>query len=337
MIKRHYVVCDGVNHRKKNWICQYCGLDLKTIEKGANRANHVRWCSLNPNRNHSKSGRKSIEASFIPWDLIQKDYDSGMTLGQLCNKYSIKWSTFSRNKKKYGFNQHRGIAFFPSAESREKMRKSRIRYLESHEHNWSFNHKISFPCNKFKDELRKNGISFIEEYRPLLDHFYQIDIAFPDKKIGIEVNGNQHYNEDKTLAPYYQKRKEEIEKVGWKLYDFHFSLFYRKNKIHEIIDFIKNQKLGSMDYLEDDWHLSKKKLWEIEKRERDRRAEEEKLKKIEQTKENLLKSGIDFSKFGWVNKASKIIGVSWSHVNDWMHSYMKEFYETQCFHKRAYG
>lgn len=57
------------------------------------------------------------------------------------------------------------------------------------------------------------------------------------------------------------------------------------------------------------------------------------LNKIEQKEkiELLLNSDIDFSKFGWVNKASKILNIRPQKVNNWMKKNMLEFYEKNCF------
>ncbi|MDY5668732.1 MAG: hypothetical protein SPK43_05840 [Candidatus Onthovivens sp.] len=58
------------------------------------------------------------------------------------------------------------------------------------------------------------GINFIEEYCPFIDSAISVDIAFPDIKIGIEINGNQHYNRDGSLKDYYQKRHDKLEEAG---------------------------------------------------------------------------------------------------------------------------
>ena len=63
---------------------------------------------------------------------------------------------------------------------------------------------------------------------------FSIDIAFPDLKIGIEVNGNQHYKNDR-LIEYYQQRHDHIIGLGWNLYELHYSLFFSEEKMREII------------------------------------------------------------------------------------------------------
>jgi hypothetical protein len=111
-------------------------------------------------------------------------------------------------------------------------------------HPWKNNKKfLSKPCEKVKKDLIKYNISFEEELQPLKDRFYSIDIAIVDKGIGLEINGNQHYNNDKTLKDYYQKRKELIEEKGWKLYDIHYTKVYDDNFIKELVKKIKGEEI----------------------------------------------------------------------------------------------
>ena len=66
------------------------------------------------------------------------------------------------------------------------------------------------------------------------DRYFSIDIAFPDKKIGIEINGNQHYDSSGELKKYYRERHNLIEEKGWKLLEFHFKEIYKE----EIIEWL---------------------------------------------------------------------------------------------------
>lgn len=56
-----------------------------------------------------------------------------------------------------------------------------------------------------------------------------------------------------------------------------------------------------------------------------------KQQEIKDICQKLLDSNIDFSKFGWVGKASKIIGITPQKVNQWMKRNMLEFYNDKCF------
>lgn len=55
------------------------------------------------------------------------------------------------------------------------------------------------------------------------------------------------------------------------------------------------------------------------------------LVKIELVKEAYHNSTIDFSKFGWVNNVSKLIGIRTQKINKWMRRYMFKFYDEHCF------
>jgi len=117
-------------------------------------------------------------------------------------------------------------------------------------HFWTNKEKfISKPCEFFKKKLIDKNFVFIEEYIPLKDYNYSIDIAFVDYKIGIEINGNQHYKIGQSglyLNDYYQKRHDLIEKEGWFLVELHYKTVYDKN-IDEIINNIFN-KLFHYDF-----------------------------------------------------------------------------------------
>ena len=212
--------------------------------------------------------------------------------------------------------------------------EKRKQYLKDNpdKHVWKRHTKFkSIPCEHLKKYLTSKGLVFIEEWQPLQSRFYSIDIAFPDIKLGIEVNGNQHYDSSGNLKEYYKLRHDEIEASGWTLIELHYSSCYNIELINKIID-IKFQP----DYTE---------YFKI--------AEERKIRKIKRTKKEIgesvrnktdlkwnpyknliLTSNIDFTKFGWVSKVSEILSIKPQKVNGWMKRYLPHFYEEKCF-KRA--
>ena len=56
--------------------------------------------------------------------------------------------------------------------------------------------------------------------------------------------------------------------------------------------------------------------------------------KYNAAKNDILNSDIDFSKSGWVSKASKIIGITPQAVSKWMKRNMPDFYEEKCFKRK---
>ena len=107
-------------------------------------------------------------------------------------------------------------------------------------HYWKTN-QPSKPCEHLKTLLRNKNITFEEEYTDSnWKHSCSLDIAFLDKKIAIEVNGNQHYKEGQyfqggELKEYYQNRHDYLISEGWTIYEIHYLKCYDENFILTII------------------------------------------------------------------------------------------------------
>lgn len=142
--------------------------------------------------------------------------------------------------------------FKHTEETKKKLSEDRKKFLKDNpdKHPWKNKDKFkSIPCELFKKYLTDNNISFVEEYSPIDSNNYSVDIAFPDKKIAIEINGNQHYDKSGNLKQYYQDRHDKIEKEGWKLYEYSYHVVYNKDQVNEIILSLKtNHDLKEYDY-----------------------------------------------------------------------------------------
>jgi very-short-patch-repair endonuclease len=160
---------------------------------------------------------------------------------------------FSENKRRLGghavhckFNPHEIVYSHDSCphtkETKLKISIKRREYLERSKknHNWSFCHgKQSDPEKKFQVILEELKIQFIPEHTPEESkRFYRIDFALLDKKIGFEINGNQHYTDAKRgkLKKYYRERQTYLESLGWMIINIHYSLVYDKDKVLFILD-----------------------------------------------------------------------------------------------------
>lgn len=129
-----------------------------------------------------------------------------------------------------------------SEETRNKLSNIRKEYLKNNIDKiyWKTKDKFkSKPCEFVKDYLRNNNIKFIEEWQPLVDRYFSIDIAFPDIKFGIEINGGQHYDKNGKLKKYYQERHDLIVKEGWNLIELHYTKAFNIDIIKSIIEFRK--------------------------------------------------------------------------------------------------
>ena len=129
----------------------------------------------------------------------------------------------------------------------EKLRISlaRKKWLKENpdKHPWKKKEKFrSVPCEHLKSIL-KNDFEFIEEYTDIRwKNNYSIDIAFLDKKIAIEVNGEQHYKRDGSLKNYYQKRHNYFVNQGWLVLEIHYANCFKNDSINKIRNAVINRK-----------------------------------------------------------------------------------------------
>jgi transposase/very-short-patch-repair endonuclease len=189
------------------------------------------------------------------WDEIQKFYDSNHSLRDVSNYFNICRSTVSKAVKLrliktrpyYETSKLKQKPKKHSPETKKKLSIARTNYLLNHPGAkcWQKRDtKDSIPCKKVKELLISKNIKFIEEFEPLLHlgRLFSIDIAFPEKKIGIEINGRQHYDINGNLTLYFQERHNLIENEGWKLYEIPYHIAFQADKILELIYKILNSE-----------------------------------------------------------------------------------------------
>ena len=288
----------------KTGTCKFCCNKFELYDKPKGwMANHTRWCEYNPKRLEENKNKIKI-----------------------CTECSQEYK--GRNTK-FCSAACQKAGFKHSDDTKDKISKARNKYLMENpdKHVWKRKDKFkSAPCEMLKAYLIENDISFIEEWQPLDNRFFSIDIAFPERKIGIEVNGNQHYNRDGSLREYYQERHELIESFGWKLYEIHYSDCFDPEMI------LLNIDLGIQpDYTA--YFEQKEKSLNNKKKTKPRgeTARENNLEKNKPIVKKLMESNINFSKFGWVKLAAEIIEIREQKVGSWMKRNMPEFYNENCF------
>ena len=114
--------------------------------------------------------------------------------------------------------------------TRKKISEGRKKWLKDNPelHPWRRKDKFqSVPCENVKNYFKKCDIEFVEEYQPMInDRYFSIDIAIPDKMIAIEINGNQHYENDGSLKKYYKDRHDLLEMNGWIVHEIHYSFCF---------------------------------------------------------------------------------------------------------------
>lgn len=126
---------------------------------------------------------------------------------------------------------------------KKRISEKRKAYLKANpdKHPWKFKSKFkSIPCETLKVRLRCDNFTFQEEFTDSnWLHSYSIDIAFSEKKLGIEVNGNQHYLRSGQLKPYYENRRQYLISEGWTIIELHYANCYKEEKIKELEKYIR--------------------------------------------------------------------------------------------------
>lgn len=167
-------------------------------------------------------------------------------------------------KKKYNLLMGGKKPYRHSNETLQIMSKKRKEwYIKNPDkHPWRNNNKFkSTPCEKVKEFLKYLEIQFVEEFDPEIeDRFFSIDIALPDKRIALEINGNQHYDKNGELKPYYQNRQYLLEKYGWTVYQIHYSACFNLEQWSSFIkDICETEKKVNFDYFNYVPHIPKYK------------------------------------------------------------------------------
>lgn len=257
--KLEQLLSQGLSFRK---IAQIYGICTSTVRYWAKKfklnSQHksVRDMGLEEQISYGKKLAAFINSKNRTWDwqAIQKDHDEGLTWDNLREKYSISYGSLSLAQKKGLFKsvsqaekqrrsqeKRKQLGICHSEKSRKKISLARKKYLMDNpdKHGWS-NSKYhrSIPCELLKKRLRNEGLSFQEEFKPLLHkkRFFSIDIYFPDFKLGIEVNGRQHYTTNGELAPYYQQRHDLICQEGYELMEIEYHKIFQKSFVDNLIE-----------------------------------------------------------------------------------------------------
>ena len=309
--------------------CQYCGKEVGN--KGC-LAIHEKACEKNPNREKcpNRIGNGGNSKGHSAWNKgLTKENDE-----RIKNR-TITWQNNYKNGN-FKLNPHKW-----TDEEKLNLSNKRKQWLKEHpnEHVWKRNTKfISEPCENFKKYLLDKGINFVEEYTPFNDINYCLDIAWPDEKIAIEINGNQHYNSDGSLSKYYSKRHQLLEQRGWKIIEIHYSKCYNI-QINDFQD-ILNLPIYDKDYVGK--YFSKKEL-KLQKIEKENKEKIEQKQQIEENHKQIIfnlinNSRIDFSKSGWSTQATKYLkerGELWNKlIFRCIRKYYPEFLQREDVWKR---
>lgn len=292
--------------------CPICN----TIKKNKNSITaHYRYCSGN------------TVSPLIKWNSENTVWNKGLT--------SLTDERIQRGVDKYkqNFKDGKFISALAgkklSDDTKKKISASRRKYLQENPDDNFYNkyYKSSYAEEYFKSIFEKENI-------PLIHHFrvgtYELDFSNIQKGINLEIDGHQHYS-DQRIIESDKKRTLFLESLGWKIIRIKWSEFQKKSSEEkmEIIQSIKNILLNNDDIQNVEKLLKTPNIisreLELEKK---RLSREKRMAEVENRKHIILNSNIDFSKFGWISKVGRLLGVSHTSVIRFMKKHMSDFYYT---------
>ena len=209
------------------------------------------FCGLSTDRKSAFSyHKKACEKASSNIDSILLEYKSGISLTKTISKYGLSRGLIIRLLKKYSVTIRSSEEASRSMtgkkhtiEAKMKLSAMKKEYYRNNpdKHPWRNSSKfISKPCENFKRVIEEMKILYVPEMRISEERFFSIDIAFPQYKIGIEINGNQHYESDGSLKKYYKDRHDYITGLGWQLHQIHYSLCFNESVIKNILEQVVN-------------------------------------------------------------------------------------------------
>ena len=144
----------------------------------------------------------------------------------------------------------------------------------------------------------------------------------------------KHYSDDKKnkIINIILNSKIDFSEPGWikKVTELINEDFAGFNSAYRLI------KENMNDFYREKCYKKTKKL---NKEHKEQKVYFDMLKKQNDKKnlphiEKILKSNIDFTKYGWVKKVAKLIGISENKGGWWMKRYMPDFYNEKCLKRK---
>ena len=327
--------------------CKYCSNEYSTLR--AVKV-HEYYCKSNPNcktlENHKcnfKAQRKECGWECSVCHLIfntkreLKEHNKSHSLSSFKIKENrvCKFCSLQRFTTKEGMTLHEKYCLSnpnkcipPSHAVPEDVRK---RISETQKENYKGRPRFNIDRSQepysekyFREWLEKENIEYKKNFH--VDRFF-LDFAFPDKKLYFEVNGEQHYRKmynGKDHQDHDKERAVILESLGWVcIATVRWSEFrsLQANERSAVLDklncAIRDSSIVDFDfsYITD---VKREKF--VERENAIKSGKVNSIGRVCNTKvtddefnlrkEAILNSGVDISKFGWVEKVSKVTGLT---------------------------
>lgn len=222
-ITKHEAACNGIikeinySLMHEGLECQFCG---KTCKNKNSLCNHERLCKLNPNRQQGVGFTAFNEARK---NGLTQSWNKGLNA-----ETDERVAKFSESLKSYYENNP---GFWTGKKLPEEMKKKigqgvkqylienpdMVPYKRNH------SSKESYPEHYFSEYFKTNNIEVIEQYSI---HSYHLDFCNIEKKIDIEIDGEQHYVDHKIVA-HDEKRNAYLQSLGWTIFRVRWSEYQK--------------------------------------------------------------------------------------------------------------
>lgn len=179
---------------------------------------------------------------------------------------------------------------------------------------------MSYPEIWFENMIKNENLDLSYEYN-FQFYKYKLDFAWPEKRLCIEIDGNQHNIEERKKSDF--EKDNLLKENGWKVLRLKWGYIVSNTKecILKIKSFLNEN--GDYNIPLYKTKYEKQKIKQKENRENGvlkdsiGRYNHKKLSESDlyERKEKIIKSGVDLTKFGWVTKVSKITNLSKREIN----------------------
>lgn len=167
---------------------------------------------------------------------VRKNDNSRMNHERFCSKNPNKETTPTKGKVgTFTGKKH-------SATTKSKISEARIKFLNENPDQvpYKLNHYSkgrSYAEEYWKVILDSNDMKYTEQYQigP-----YQLDFAFLESKVDLEIDGDQHYL-DKRVIESDKRRNKYLEDLGWTIIRVKWSDFKKLTNKKEYVESIINQ------------------------------------------------------------------------------------------------
>lgn len=174
---------------------------------------------------------------------------------------------------------------------------------------------MSYPEIWFEKVVENENLDKNYEYNKQFFQ-YKIDFAWVNKKLAFEIDGEQHNLKERIESDI--KKDAKLKEFGWKVLRLKWSYIYNNTK--EFIKIIK-------DFLNETGNINVPNWKSKTEIKNENREKKNKIiyKKWLDRKELILKSGVDFSKYGWKTKVEKITNLTKREIENTIKHFKEDF------------